>query len=66
MNVQVCARASAAGRSVAERPPRMHFGKTALLTMLKASGVDPNKVTSIRHLGNRVVCYNAGHRCVLA
>jgi len=65
MNRQASAKASAASRCITEKPPKMHFGKTALLIMLAVTGVDPQNVTSIRCLGNRIVGYNAGHRFVL-
>lgn len=65
MNREVCAKASAAGRCITEKPPRMRFGKTDLVAMLQRAGVDPKNISSIRHLGNRIVLYNAGHRLVL-
>ena len=62
MNKYACVRASTASRQMVEKPPRMHFDEAGLLSLLRANGIDPQKVESISYLGNRILGSNAGKR----
>lgn len=63
MNIRTCEKVSAVAREMTEKPRKLGYNRTLKLL---SSIPDTNKVDWIRHLGNRIVGYNGGHRFVLS